>query len=228
MRSWLRWLILILILACIGGFYLFGLQEYFSWEHVRAHVDDLKTQVNDQLFLAAVVFFVLYAVMAALSVPAAWILTVVAGAIFGRFFGAGIALLAATVGATFAFLSARMLLGEWVQRRFGERLGAFNRGFEKDGAFYLFSLRLVPLFPFFLINLGMGLTSIQTWTFFWVSLLGMLPGSFLYANAGAELSLLEKPSDILSPGMIVALVLLGLAPLAFRKLIQWMNRKSAA
>ncbi len=224
MRSWLRWLVLALIFACIGVFYAFGLQEYFTWDGVRANVDDLKVRVNEHFLAAVLAFFVLYAAMAALSVPAAWILTVVAGAIFGRFFGGGLALLAADVGATLAFLSSRFLLGEWVQRRFGNRLEAFNRGFEKDGAFYLFSLRLVPIFPFFLINLGMGLTPIRAWTYFWVSLIGMLPGSILYANAGYELGTLEKPGDILSPGVIVSLVLLGVAPLVFRWGMKWMRR----
>jgi uncharacterized membrane protein YdjX (TVP38/TMEM64 family) len=223
-RSWWRWLLLAILLASLGGFYLLGLQDYFSWEGVRSSTADLKAQTSEHLLLATVAFFALYTVMTAFSVPAAWILTVVAGALFGRFLGAGIALLAATVGATLAFLSARFLLGDWVQSRFADRLESFNRGFEKDGVFYLFSLRLVPFFPFFLINLGMGLTPIRTWTYFWVSLAGMLPGSLLYANAGAELSEIEKPGDILSPGIIVSLVLLGIAPLVFRFGLKWLNR----
>src|SRR5262249_3253266 len=170
MRSWLRWFVLAIIILCIGGFYLFGLQDHFSWDGVRAPVDDLKAWTSENFLLAVAIFFALYAIMTALSVPAAWVLTLVAGAIFGRFFGAGVALLAATVGATLAFLSARFLFGNWVQNRFADRLENFNRGFEKDGAFYLFSLRLVPFVPFFLINLGMGLTPIRTWTYFWVSL----------------------------------------------------------
>jgi len=220
-RPWLRWLVLVVLVAAVGGFYALGLQEYFSWDGVRSSAGDLKAEVDDNLLSAAVVFVALYTIMAGLSVPAAWILTVVAGALFGRFLGAGVALLGATSGATLAFLSSRFLFRDWVQAKFGHRLAAFNRGFEKDGAFYLFSLRLVPIFPFFVINLGMGLTPIRTWTFFWVSLLGMLPGSFLYANAGSELATLQSPRDILSPTVIVSMVLLGIAPLVFRKLLQW-------
>lgn len=226
MRSWLRWLVLALIVAGIGAFYALGWQEHFSWQSIRANIDELRETVNANLQLAVVVFFLLYVLLTALSVPAAWIMTIVAGALFGRFCGAGIAVLAATVGATLAFLSSRFLLGEWVQARFGARLEAINRGFERDGAFYLFSLRLVVLFPFFLVNLAMGLTPIRTWTYCWVSLLGMLPGSLLYANAGAELSLLNEPSDILSLGMMVSLALLGIAPLLFRKLLQWIKEPS--
>jgi uncharacterized membrane protein YdjX (TVP38/TMEM64 family) len=222
--GWLRWLVLALLLAGIVGFYAFGLQDYFSFASIRANRDVLKAQVDDNLVAAAIVFFVAYAALTALSVPAAWILTLLAGALFGRALGTGIALLAATCGATLAFLSSRFLFRDWVQARLGHRLEAFNRGVEKDGAFYLFSLRLVPIFPFFLINLGMGLTPIRTLTYFWVSLVGMLPGSFIYANAGYELGTLESPASILSPGVIVSLVLLGIAPLMFRKAAQWMGR----
>ena len=223
-RTWLRWLVLALFLAGIGGFYAFGLQEYLSFASIRANLDVFKAHVDDNLVVAAILFFFVYAVLTALSVPAAWIMTLLAGALFGRVLGAGVALLAATCGATLAFLSSRFLFRDWVQARLGHRLEAFNRGVEKDGAFYLFSLRLVPLFPFFLINLGMGLTPIRTWTYFWVSLVGMLPGSFIYANAGYELGTLESPAGILSPGVIVSLVLLGIAPLVFRKVTQWMRR----
>ena len=223
-RSWLRWLGLAILTTFVGAFYAFGLQEYFSFDRIRSNIGNFKAEVDDNLLLAVVVFFFLYTIMTALSVPAAWILTLVAGALFGRALGTGVALLAATVGATLAFLSSRFLLGEWVQSRLGNRLQAFNQGVEKDGAFYLFSLRLVPLFPFFLINLGMGLTPIRTWTYFWVSLLGMLPGSFLYVNAGHQLATLESARDILSPSVIVSLVLLGIAPLVFRKIMQWVHR----
>ena len=179
---------------------------------------------NNNLVLAVILFFALYTVMTALSLPAASLLTLLAGALFGYVLGSGIALFAATIGATLAFLSSRFLFREWVQGRLGNHLAAFNRGVEQDGAFYLFSLRLVPLFPFFLINLGMGLTPIRTWTYFWVSFVGMSPGTLIYINAGVELGQLESPRDILSPGLIVSFVLLGIAPLAFRKIMQWINR----
>jgi uncharacterized membrane protein YdjX (TVP38/TMEM64 family) len=126
---------------------------------------------------------------------------------------------AATLGATLAFLSSRYLFRDWVQRRFGPRLDALNRGIEKDGAYYLFTLRLVPLFPFFLINLGMGLTRLPVRTFAWVSFLGMLPGTFLYVNAGTELGKLNSLADVASPGLLAAFALLGIVPLVLRKLL---------
>ena len=227
-RAWLRWLIVALFLAGIGGFYAFGLQDYFSWDHLRDHLGEFKAQVEENLVTAVVVFFLIYIAITALSLPVASILSLLAGALFDRVLGTGVVLLAATCGATLAFLCSRFLLRDWVQARLGQRSEAFNRGVETDGAFYLFSLRLVPLFPFFLVNLGMGLTPIRTWTYFWVSLIGMLPGTFLYINAGFEakeaLATLESPIGILSPGVIISLVLLGIAPLVFRKVMQWRNR----
>jgi uncharacterized membrane protein YdjX (TVP38/TMEM64 family) len=151
-------------------------------------------------------------------------LTLLGGALFDFWLGAGIVLLAATVGATLAFLSSRFVFRDWVQSKLGSRLDAFNRGMEADGAFYLFSLRLVPLFPFWLINLAMGLTPIRTWTYFWVSLVGMLPGTLLYINVGKQLAELTDTGNLISPGLVISLVLLGLAPLGFRKLLQWRRR----
>ena len=224
-RSWLRWLILAILIAGIGTFYAFGLHEHLSFASIRANRDVLQLHVDENLVVAVFTFFLVYAILTALSVPAAWILTLLAGALFGRVLGSSVALLAATCGATLAFLSSRFLFREWVQARLGRRLESFNRGVEKDGAFYLFSLRLVPLFPFFLINIGMGLTPIRTWTYFWVSLIGMLPGSFIYANAGYELGTLDSPAGILTPGVIISLVLLGIAPLVFRKVMDWASRQ---
>jgi uncharacterized membrane protein YdjX (TVP38/TMEM64 family) len=223
-RSWLRWLVLLVFVAAIAAFYLFGWNEYFSFASIRANVDDFRSDVDDNLLLAIFVFFLLYAVVTALSLPVASILTLLGGALFDRLLGTSVVILAATVGATLAFWSSRFLFRDWVQTKLGNRLETFNRGIEKDGAFYLFSLRLVPLFPFWLINLAMGLTPIRTWTFFWVSLLGMLPGTFLYINVGVELKTLTSARDLISPGFIISLALLGLAPLAFRKLLQWRNR----
>jgi uncharacterized membrane protein YdjX (TVP38/TMEM64 family) len=216
-KTWLRWLILFLIVAALAGFYALGLQEYFDWDYVRSHLTDFKAWVADHYLFAIAAFFILYAVITGLSLPVAPILSLLAGALFGRFLGTGIVLLAATVGSTLAFLSSRFLLRDWVQRRFGSRrLQVFNRGVAKDGAYYLLTLRLVPLFPFFLINLGMGLTAIRTWTYFWVSLFGMLPGTFLYVNAGQALATLESPRDILSAETIFSLALLGVLPLLIR------------
>jgi uncharacterized membrane protein YdjX (TVP38/TMEM64 family) len=192
---------------------------------VRSNLDEFNRWVSDHYALAIIVFFLLYCVITGLSLPVAPILSLLAGALFGRVVGTGLVLLAATAGATLAFLSSRFLLRDWVQHKLGSRLEAFNGGVERDGAFYLFTLRLVPLFPFFLINLGMGLTPMRTWTYFWVSLIGMLPGTFLYVNAGRALATLESPRDIVSVEIVVSLVLLGGVPLLIRWCMAWYRRE---
>jgi uncharacterized membrane protein YdjX (TVP38/TMEM64 family) len=212
------------LVLLVAGFYAFGWHEYLSWDYVRGHLDQWKAQVEDNLAVAAVLFFLLYVAATGLSVPAAWILSLVAGALFGRWFATLITSVAATLGATLAFLSSRFLFREFVQRRFGSRLGALNQGVERDGPYYLFILRLIPV-PFFLINLGMGLTVMRVWTYTWVSWVGMLPGSFLYVNAGEEIGKIRSPSDILTWQLWLSFALLGLFPLAARRVIHWWSRK---
>lgn len=218
---WPRWGLAGLLVLAAVGFYAFGLHRYLSWEFVRNHLDAWQAQARDNLPLAVAVFFVVYVAVTALSLPAAAILTLVAGALFGRWLGTGVVSIASTLGATLAFLSSRYILRDWVQRKFGDRLRAINQGVEKDGAYYLFTLRLVPAVPFFLINLGMGLTPIRVATFVVVSWLGMLLGTFLYVNAGTELAALDTPADLLSGMVLVSLALLGIVPLVLRKLVQW-------
>jgi uncharacterized membrane protein YdjX (TVP38/TMEM64 family) len=160
----------------------------------------------------------------ALSLPGAAVMTLAGGAIFGLGWGLLLVSFASSVGATLAMLVARVLLRDWVQRRFGGQLAAVNRGFEADGAFYLFSLRMVPVFPFFVINLVMGLTPVSAWQFYWVSQVGMLAGTVVYVFAGTQLASVESIGDVLSPGLIAALSLLGLFPLITRKLMQALRR----
>jgi uncharacterized membrane protein YdjX (TVP38/TMEM64 family) len=217
-QSWLRWILAVLILAAIVAFYASGLFRYVSLEYLRHHLDMLKAEVQQHLLVALLVFFLLYLSVTALSLPAAGVLTMLAGALFDRWLGTAVVSLASTLGATLAFLSSRYLFRDGVQRRFGARLRALNEGVAREGAYYLFTLRLVVVMPFFLINLGMGLTPMRVRTFAWVSLLGMLPGTFLYVNAGCEFEKIHSPGDVLSPGLLLSLALLGLAPLAFRKL----------
>ena len=170
-----------------------------------------------------------YVAVTALSLPAAVPLTLVGGALFGRWLGTGVVSLASTLGATLAFLMSRYLLRDWVQAKFGDRLASINRGVERDGGFYLFTLRLVPAVPFFVVNLGMGLTPIRVGTFAFVSWAGMLLGTFLYVNAGTALGSVDKPSEVLSAKVIISLALLGIAPLLVRKLVEWgVTRKQVA
>jgi uncharacterized membrane protein YdjX (TVP38/TMEM64 family) len=219
-----RLVLVALLVALVATFYALGLHRYVSWDYLRSNVDFLQAQVREHLVLALLAFFLAYAAATALSLPIAAPLSLVAGALFDRWLGTGVVALGATLGATLAMLCSRYLFRDFVQRRFGARLKALNEGVERDGAYYLFTLRLVPLFPFFLINLGMGLTRMRVSTFFWVSLVGMLPGTFLYVNAGRELARIDAPADVLSPTLLVSLALLGIVPLVFRKLVQWKVR----
>lgn len=215
---WPRFLLAGLLILAISGFYALGWQQYFSWDYVRTNLDRWQAQAQQSGAILGL-FFLVYVAVTGASLPVATILSLVAGALFGRWLGTSLVSLAATLGATLAFLSSRWLLRDWVQRRFAKALAPLNRGIERDGAYYLFTLRLVPLVPFFLINLGMGLTPMRVSTFALVSWVGMLPGTFLYVNAGTALATMAEPADILSPTVLVSLALLGIVPLALHKLL---------
>jgi uncharacterized membrane protein YdjX (TVP38/TMEM64 family) len=215
-----RWALAALLLLAVGAFYALGLHRYLSWESLRSHLDTWLAAVQRNLPLALLVYLALYTAVTALSIPVATGLTLVGGALFGRWLGVAVVSFASTLGATLSFLTSRYLLRAAVQARFGGRLEAINRGIERDGAFYLFTLRLTPVVPFFLINLALGLTRMRAMTFATVSWLGMLPATVLYVNAGTALASLESPRDILSPTVVFSLLLLGIVPLSIRKLLQ--------
>lgn len=207
------------ILALLGSFFVFDLGQYLSLDALKAQQASLNAQVSAQPLLAAGVFFVIYVAVTALSLPGAALMTLLGGALFGLGQGLLLVSFSSAMGATLAMLSSRFLLRDWVQKRFGKRLASIDQGIEREGAFYLFALRLVPLFPFFLINLAMGLTRLPARTFWWVSQLGMLPGTLVYVNAGRELGKIDSLSGVLSPGLIGAFVLLGIFPIIARKLL---------
>ena len=211
--------VLLAIVALVAAFFVFDLNQYFSLDAIKAQQQALNTQVIENPLIAGGIFFVVYVLVTALSLPGAALMTLAGGALFGLGWGLVIVSFASSLGATLAMLISRFLLQDWVQQRLGRRLKPLNEGIEREGAFYLFALRLVPAFPFFMINLAMGLTHIKARTFWWVSQLGMLPGTFVYVNAGRELSQLDSLGGILSPGLIGAFVLLGLFPLIARKIL---------
>ncbi|MFM5242599.1 FAD-dependent oxidoreductase [Aeromonas media] len=212
-------LLLLLVMGClVGAFFVLDLDAYLSLSRLQAHQDQASAWVQAHFGQAALLFTLLYVVTTALSLPGASLLTLGGSALFGVGWGLLLVSFASTLGATLAFLSARFLLRDWVSRRFGDKLATFEAGMAKDGAFYLLSLRLIPLFPFFLINLLMGLTPIRVSTYYWVSQLGMLPGTFVYVLAGSELASLTSTGNILSPGLVAALTLLGLMPWLMRGL----------
>ncbi|WP_404835249.1 FAD-dependent oxidoreductase [Aeromonas media] len=212
-------LLLLLVMGClVGAFFVLDLDAYLSLSRLQAHQDQASAWVQAHFGQAALLFTLLYVVTTALSLPGASLLTLGGSALFGVGWGLLLVSFASSLGATLAFLSARFLLRDWVSRRFGDKLATFEAGMAKDGAFYLLSLRLIPLFPFFLINLLMGLTPIRVSTYYWVSQLGMLPGTFVYVLAGSELASLTSTGNILSPGLVAALTLLGLMPWLMRGL----------
>ena len=224
-RHILRVAVAALFAIAIAAFFLLDLQQYFRLEMLREQRDSLLvfTEANFGLMIAA--YMGLYILMAALSVPGAAVMTLAGGALFGVVTGTIAVSFASTIGATLVFLAARFLFHDAVQQRFGKRMATINRGVEKDGAFYLLALRLVPVFPFWVINLVMALTPIRTWTYFWVSQVGMLPATIVYVNAGTQLARVDSVGDVLSAQLIGAFALLGLLPLLLRWTLRFLERR---
>ncbi|RNF51576.1 pyridine nucleotide-disulfide oxidoreductase [Marinomonas hwangdonensis] len=211
--------LLVCIFALAVGFFYFDLNQLLTLDGLKSGLVQFETWRRDSPIFVGGVFLLLYVIVTALSLPGAVIMTLAAGALFGLFWGTLIVSFASSIGATLAFLVSRYLLQDTVQSRFGDRLKAFNEGVARDGAFYLFTVRLVPIFPFFLINLLMGLTTIRAFTFYWVSQVGMFVGTLVYVNAGTQLGQLESLSGILSPSLLLSFVLLGVFPLMAKKIL---------
>ena len=205
-------LLLLLATVAIGLFFHFNLHQLLTLDGLKGSMDEFTQYKTESPLLVIGGFFLLYVVVTALSLPGAAILTLAAGALFGLVEGLLVASFASTIGATFAFLVSRYLLRDSIKQRFPERLAAIDSGVDKEGGFYLFTLRLVPVFPFFLINLLMGVTAIKSWTFYWVSQIGMLAGTFVFVNAGTQLAKIESLSGILSLNLILSFALLGIFP----------------
>ncbi|NJN45904.1 MAG: dihydrolipoyl dehydrogenase [Candidatus Competibacteraceae bacterium] len=213
------------IAVLIYGFFAFDLGQYLSLDFFKSQQAAIDTYFQANPWQTALIFFGIYVAVTGLSLPGAAVMTLVAGAIFGLLWGTIIVSFASTLGATLAFLVSRFLLRNWVQTKFGDKLKAINQGVERDGAFYLFTLRLVPIFPFFVINLVMALTPIRTLTFAWVSQVGMLAGTLVYVNAGTQIAGIESLSGILSPGLLASFVLLGIFPLLAKKLVAFIKAR---
>jgi pyruvate/2-oxoglutarate dehydrogenase complex dihydrolipoamide dehydrogenase (E3) component/uncharacterized membrane protein YdjX (TVP38/TMEM64 family) len=217
----LRRLVLIAaLLAAVLAYYGLGLGRYLNLDFFRSQQAAIETWRAAHPAMAALAYFLAYVAVTAVSLPGAAVMTLAGGAVFGLVWGTVLVSFASSLGATFAFLASRFVLRDWVEQRFGERLRAINAGIEREGGFYLFTLRLVPVFPFFVINLLMGLTAIRTRTFYWVSQTGMLLGTIVYVNAGTQLGKITSLSGILSPALIGSFVLLGIFPLIAKKLTQ--------
>lgn len=205
-------LVFALIAAGIAAFFIFDLKQYFTLDYFQTQRALIDAEVEARPVRAALLFFAAYVAVTGLSLPGAAIMTLVAGAVFGLLWGTVIVSFASTLGATLAFLASRFLLRDWVQEKFGDKLKPINDGVAREGAFYLFALRLVPAFPFFVINLVMGLTPIRTWTYYWVSQLGMFAGTVVFVYAGTQLGAFK-----ISAGLLFAFALLGIFPLVAKK-----------
>jgi uncharacterized membrane protein YdjX (TVP38/TMEM64 family) len=216
-------LLVLFAASALAAYFVFDFGQYLSLENFKSQQAEILTAKNAHPFVFIASFFLIYVTITGLSIPGAAIMTLIAGALFGLLIGTVLVSFASTIGATLAFLGSRYVLRDWVQSKFGERLKAIDDGLAKDGAFYLFTLRLIPVFPFFVINLLMGLTRIRTWTFFWVSQLGMLAGTIVYVNAGTQISQVESTAGLLSPALIGSFVLLALFPWAARGLLAFVN-----
>jgi pyruvate/2-oxoglutarate dehydrogenase complex dihydrolipoamide dehydrogenase (E3) component/uncharacterized membrane protein YdjX (TVP38/TMEM64 family) len=212
-------ILVVAIAVAIGVFFILDLGRFLNLEFLKQQQAVIDAYRDAHPLLTAAVFFLVYVAVTGLSLPGAAVMTLAGGAIFGLLWGTVIISFASTIGATLAFLASRLLFRDGVQRRFGDKLRTINDGMAREGAFYLFALRLVPIFPFFVINLLMGLTPIRTWTYYWVSQVGMLAGTVVYVNAGTQLAAIESVGGILSPAIIGSFALLGLFPFIAKKLV---------
>lgn len=218
-------LILGAFVVLVGLFFYFDLHTIITLENFQAHRISVVDYVAENMTLSILLFALFYVAVTGLSLPGATVMTLIAGAVFGLPVGLVLVSFASTIGASIAFVLARYLFRDLVQRRFESVLKPINEGVEREGAFYLFALRLVPAVPFFAINVGMGLTPLRLWTFYWVSQLGMLAGTFVYVNAGQQLGQLERLSGIFSPMLIGSFVLLGLFPLIAKKVLDYVRNR---
>ncbi len=216
---------LLLVVLAIGAFVALDLGRYLSFEQLKASQAGFAQLHAQQPFAVAAVYFVVYVLATALSIPGAVIITLAGGAVFGLWQGLLLVSFASSIGATLAFLASRFVLRDWVEARFGQRLADINAGVDKEGGFYLFTLRLIPVVPFFLINLLMGLTRMKTGTFYVVSQIGMLAGTAVYVNAGTQLAQLDSVQGILSPALLGSFVLLGIFPLLARRVVGFIQKR---
>ena len=213
--------LILVIFVLIAGFFVFDVGQYVNLEYLKAKQASIESYYIEHPLNTVLIYFFVYVIFTGLSLPAASILTLAGGAIFGLLIGTILVSFASTLGATLAFLASRFLFKDFVQQRFGDKLEDINQGVEKDGAFYLFTMRLVPVFPFFVINIVMGLTPIRTLTYATVSQIGMLAATIVYVNAGTQLAKVNEVGDILSLPLIASFVLLGLFPLITKKTLDF-------
>ena len=211
--------ILLLVVGFIVAYKVFNLGQYLTLSYIKASQEKFSLLYGEHRILVIAGYMVIYILVTSLSLPGATVMTLAGGALFGLWVGTVVVSFASTIGATLACFVSRFLLRDWVQATLGDRLKTVNEGIEREGKFYLFTLRLIPAFPFFVINLVMGLTKMPLRPYYWVSQLGMLPATIVYVNTGQELARIQSLSGILSPRLIFSFVLLGLFPILVKKLL---------
>ena len=214
-----NWVIVLMLFCVFFVFFYFDAGQYLNLEYIKQQQSSIDSAYQQNPASFILLFSFSYILMTALSIPGATLFTLVAGALFGLMTGTIIVSFASTIGATLAFLASRYLFRDKVQSRYGDKLEWINNGIEEDGAYYLFTLRLVPYIPFFLINLLMGMTRLPTAVYFFVSQIGMLPATIIYVNAGKQLASINSLSDIVSPTIILSFTILGLFPLLAKKVV---------
>jgi uncharacterized membrane protein YdjX (TVP38/TMEM64 family) len=220
-------IILALVALAVAGYKIFNLGDYLSLSYIKESQENFKAVYSSHSVFVIVAYMLIYILVTSLSLPGAAVMTLAGGALFGLLRGTIIVSFASSIGATLACFVSRFILLDWVQGKFGEKLRTVNSGIEREGPFYLFTLRLIPVFPFWMINLALGLTKMPLRTFYWVSQIGMLPATIVYVNAGKELAKIDSLSGILSPGLIISFVLLGLLPIVTKKAMAWYKSRKA-
>jgi uncharacterized membrane protein YdjX (TVP38/TMEM64 family) len=227
-KNTIKIIIAIAIISMVAIFKIFDLGQYLSLSYIKESQEGFKILYAEHRISVISVYMAIYILVTSLSLPGAAIMTLAGGALFGLALGTILVSFASTIGATLACVVSRFILRDWVQKKVADKLRTVNEGIEKEGAFYLFTLRLIPVFPFWLINLVMGLTKIPVRRFYWISQVGMLPGTLVYVNAGKELGKIESLSGILSPGLLISFIILGLFPLIVKKSIAFYKSKKDA
>ena len=218
--------LLFFLISLIILFFIYEMNEYSSLQNIKRQYQNLLHYYDKNNLLIHIIFIFIYIITTSLSLPFALALTLFAGALFGFWYGLILVSFGSTIGATIAFLIARFIGYEYVRKNYKNQLSKFYNGFKKEGAFYIFALRMVPLFPFFMINVFTALMPIKTWTFYWVSKVGMLPGTILYVFAGTQLSEIKSLSDIMSPTLIVTFIFIGFFPILVKEVFKYLKNKS--
>ncbi len=220
--------ILIIIVSLIAAVKVFHLDQYLTLSYLKGSIDKFRSLYENHRVMVIAGYFIIYVLTTSLSLPGASPLGIVGGALFGFWVATLVVSFASTIGATLACFVSRFLLRDWIQRKFSDKIAKVNEGIEKEGAFYLFTLRLIPIFPFWMINLVMGLTKMPLLKFYWVSQIGMLPGTMVYVNAGKELAKIESVKGIFSPSLIISFALIGIFPIAVKKLVAFYRKRLLA